>query len=115
MVIKPLISPENLSSARTASAPVVRLSFGREAAARRRDQLIPAQIAAIMLPRPDISEAGGYGAFHMPKTTPATTALRAGGTIPTDHTLTPVEVSQVLDALTPDVRDQLTIAINSLG
>lgn len=47
--------------------------------------------------------------------TPGGQALPAGGTIPSDHTLTPVEVSQVLDALTPDVRDQLTIAINSLG
>lgn len=41
--------------------------------------------------------------------------IPAGGIIPVEHTLTPVEVSQVLDALTPDVRDQLTIAINSLG
>ena len=41
--------------------------------------------------------------------------IPAGGTIDVTHTLTPVEVSEVLDALTPDVRDQLTIAINSLG
>ena len=32
-----------------------------------------------MLPGPDISDAGGTGAFHMPKTTPATTALRKLG------------------------------------
>lgn len=45
----------------------------------------------------------------------ATGDMPQGGTIPMSHTLTPVEVSQVLDALTPDVRDQLTITINSLG
>lgn len=42
-------------------------------------------------------------------------AIPAGGTLPASHTLTPVEVNEVLDALSPDVRDQLTIAINSLG
>lgn len=42
-------------------------------------------------------------------------AIPAGGMLPSSHTLTPVEVSMVLDTLTPDVRDQLTIAINSLG
>lgn len=42
-------------------------------------------------------------------------AMPAGSTIPASHTLTPVEVSEVLDALSPDVRDQLTITINSLG
>ena len=47
--------------------------------------------------------------------TPGAGTMPDGGTIPMDRTLTPVEVSQVLDALTPDVRDQLTIAINSLG
>lgn len=46
---------------------------------------------------------------------PTANSIPAGGMIPQSHTLTPVEVSQVLDALTPDVRDQLTITINSLG
>lgn len=46
---------------------------------------------------------------------PTASAIPADGMIPQSHTLTPVEVSQVLDALTPDVRDQLTITINSLG
>jgi len=38
-----------------------------------------------------------------------------GGTIAEDHTLSPVEVDQVLQALDPQVRDQLDIVINSLG
>jgi virulence factor Mce-like protein len=38
-----------------------------------------------------------------------------GGTIAEDHTLTPVEVDEVLQALDPQVRDQLDIVINSLG
>ena len=38
-----------------------------------------------------------------------------GGTIDEDHTLTPVEVDQVLNALDPQVRDQLDIVINTLG
>jgi phospholipid/cholesterol/gamma-HCH transport system substrate-binding protein len=38
-----------------------------------------------------------------------------GGTIDEQHTLTPVEVDQVLNALDPQVRDQLNIVINSLG
>jgi phospholipid/cholesterol/gamma-HCH transport system substrate-binding protein len=38
-----------------------------------------------------------------------------GGTITEDHTLTPVEVDQVLNALDPQVRDRLDIIINSLG
>jgi virulence factor Mce-like protein len=42
-------------------------------------------------------------------------ALPDGGTIPEDHTLTPVEVDQVLQALDPQVRDELDILINSLG
>jgi ABC-type transporter Mla subunit MlaD len=42
-------------------------------------------------------------------------SIREGGTIDLDHTLTPVEISQVLDALSPDVRDRLSITINSLG
>lgn len=41
--------------------------------------------------------------------------IRDGGQIDLDHTLTPVEVDQVLDALDPTVRDRLTITINSLG
>jgi virulence factor Mce-like protein len=41
--------------------------------------------------------------------------LRDGGTIPLDHTLTPVELSQVLQALNPSVRDHLVLLINSLG
>jgi virulence factor Mce-like protein len=42
-------------------------------------------------------------------------SIPAGGLIDQDHTLTPVEVAQVLDALSPDVRDRLAITINSLG
>lgn len=42
-------------------------------------------------------------------------AMPDGGTIGEDHTLTPVEVDQVLQALDPQVRDQLDILINSLG
>ena len=38
-----------------------------------------------------------------------------GGTIDEEHTLTPVEVDQVLNALDPQVRDQLDIVINTLG
>ena len=41
--------------------------------------------------------------------------LSDGGTIDEDHTLTPVEVDQVLNALDPQVRDRLDILINSLG
>src|SRR5207237_7226263 len=42
-------------------------------------------------------------------------AIADGGTINEDHTLTPVEVDQVLNALDPQVRDQLDIVINTLG
>jgi len=42
-------------------------------------------------------------------------AIADGGTISEDHTLTPVEVDEVLNALDPQVRDQLTIVINTLG
>jgi virulence factor Mce-like protein len=42
-------------------------------------------------------------------------AIADGGTIDEQHTLTPVEVDQVLNALDPQVRDQLNIVINSLG
>src|SRR5947209_3221450 len=38
-----------------------------------------------------------------------------GSTIPLDRTLTPVELSQVLEALDPTVRDHLVMLINSLG
>jgi virulence factor Mce-like protein len=38
-----------------------------------------------------------------------------GGTIPVSRTLVPVEVDQVLDALNPDVRQQLATVINTLG
>lgn len=38
-----------------------------------------------------------------------------GGTIDEAHTLTPVEVDQVLNSLDPTVRDQLAIVINTLG
>jgi phospholipid/cholesterol/gamma-HCH transport system substrate-binding protein len=41
--------------------------------------------------------------------------LPSGGTIPLQHTLTPVELSQVLQALDPSVRDHLVLLINSLG
>src|SRR5437588_12703115 len=42
-------------------------------------------------------------------------AIPDGGTIAQDHTLTPVEIDQVLNALDPQVRDQLDIVINTLG
>jgi ABC-type transporter Mla subunit MlaD len=42
-------------------------------------------------------------------------AIADGGSIGLDHTLTPVEIDQVLNALDPQVRDQLNIVINSLG
>src|SRR2546428_3597303 len=42
-------------------------------------------------------------------------AIADGGTISQDHTLTPVEVDEVLNALDPQVRYQLTIVINTLG
>lgn len=45
----------------------------------------------------------------------ASQRLADGGTIDLDHTLTPVEVDEVLRALDPQVRDQLSIVINSLG
>src|SRR5436853_3150217 len=38
-----------------------------------------------------------------------------GGTIDQDHTLAPVEVDEVLNALDPQVRDQLNVVINTLG
>lgn len=41
--------------------------------------------------------------------------LQDGGTIGEEHTLTPVEVDQVLNALDPQVRDQLNLVINTLG
>lgn len=42
-------------------------------------------------------------------------AIPDGGTINLDHTLTPVEVDEVLNALDPQVRDQLNMVINTLG
>ena len=42
-------------------------------------------------------------------------AIPQGGTIDQDHTLTPVEVDEVLNALDPQVRDQLNLVINTLG
>lgn len=41
--------------------------------------------------------------------------LPQDGIIPSSRTLTPVELSQVLDVLNPDVRQQLTSIINNLG
>ena len=41
--------------------------------------------------------------------------IQDGGTIDLTHTLTPVEVDQVLDALDPTVRDRLALTINNLG
>ena len=42
-------------------------------------------------------------------------AIPDGGVIPLDHTLTPVELSRVLQALDPTVRDHLVLLINTLG
>src|SRR5438309_4411128 len=41
--------------------------------------------------------------------------IAEGGTIAADHTLAPVEVDEVLNALDPQVRDQLNVVINTLG
>lgn len=41
--------------------------------------------------------------------------LPRSGVIPASRTLTPVELSQVLDVLNPDTRQQLTSIINNLG
>ena len=42
-------------------------------------------------------------------------SIADGGSIAQDHTLTPVEIDQVLNALDPQVRDRLDMVINSLG
>ena len=47
--------------------------------------------------------------------TPSAATIADGGTIDEAHTLTPVEVDQVLNALDPTVRDQLNTVINTLG
>ncbi|MGH7903479.1 MAG: MlaD family protein [Candidatus Dormibacteraceae bacterium] len=47
--------------------------------------------------------------------TPASGSIPDGGVIPRQHTLTPVEVDQVLNALNPTIRDRLDITLNSLG
>jgi phospholipid/cholesterol/gamma-HCH transport system substrate-binding protein len=47
--------------------------------------------------------------------TPQAGPMPAGGRIDLDHTLTPVEVSQVLDVLDADTRQQLVVLINELG
>jgi virulence factor Mce-like protein len=46
---------------------------------------------------------------------PTQGTIADGGTIDENHTLTPVEIDQVLNALDPQVRDQLDVVINSLG
>lgn len=47
--------------------------------------------------------------------TAASGQLPQSGVIPASRTLTPVELSQVLDVLNPDTRQQLTSIINNLG
>src|SRR5438270_12531954 len=47
--------------------------------------------------------------------TAAQGGIADGGTIDQDHTLVPVEVGEVLNALDPQVRDQLNMVINTLG
>jgi phospholipid/cholesterol/gamma-HCH transport system substrate-binding protein len=47
--------------------------------------------------------------------TPQQGPMPDGGRIRLDHTLVPVEVSQVLDVLDTDTRQQLVVLINSLG
>lgn len=42
-------------------------------------------------------------------------AIPDRGTLAEDHTLTPVEIDQVLNALDPTVRDRLDLVINTLG
>src|SRR5438045_9642463 len=42
-------------------------------------------------------------------------AIADGGTISQEHTLTPVEVDEVMNALDPQVRDQLAVVFNTLG
>ena len=45
----------------------------------------------------------------------ATGRLGDGGLIDEQHTLTPVEIDQVLNALDPQIRDRLAMVLNSLG
>jgi phospholipid/cholesterol/gamma-HCH transport system substrate-binding protein len=47
--------------------------------------------------------------------TASQSGIADGGTIAADHTLAPVEVDEVLNALDPQVRDQLNLVINTLG
>ena len=46
---------------------------------------------------------------------PSAGEMREGDTIALDHTITPVQVDEVLNALDPDTRTKLQIVINSLG
>jgi phospholipid/cholesterol/gamma-HCH transport system substrate-binding protein len=46
---------------------------------------------------------------------PSSGSLPSGGTIDRDHTLTPVELDQVLDVLNPDTRQRLVVLINEAG
>lgn len=46
---------------------------------------------------------------------PSAGEFRNGDTIALDHTITPVQIDEVLNALDPDTRTKLQIVINSLG
>ena len=46
---------------------------------------------------------------------PSAGEFREGQTIALDHTITPVQIDEVLNALDPDTRTKLQIVINSLG
>ena len=57
----------------------------------------------------------GEAYVELNRGTSSTGSIPDRGTIDEQHTLTPVEVDQVLNALDPQVRDQLNIVINTLG
>lgn len=57
----------------------------------------------------------GEAYVEVSRGTASTSGIADGGTIQEDHTLTPVEIDQVLNALDPQVRDRLDMVINSLG
>lgn len=47
--------------------------------------------------------------------TPASGPMPDGADIPTEHTLTPVEIDRILDVLDQNTRDRLAVLLNTLG